>query len=236
VRSTPSHEQITELREKGIVIIEDYLSGDNCDELKNEIDRFLEQESTAWETGRVGRSKLAGRDEAVVNERSGENDDGMLDIFNIDLEIEKVKDIKIDSGIRDLISEVERESFSPDNTNVYYNKEVTNTRDFHADSYGGQYKAFVYLTDVPDKRYGPFSYIPGSHKSSVMKRKSTSLLNNLKGDPSTDAIFYDQDKAIYCTAPKGTLIISNQAGYHRGTPQEKGHTRVLVNTSYTPDN
>jgi hypothetical protein len=233
---TPSKAQITELKKNGIIIIEDYLSSEKCDELKNEIDELLEQGTVGWETGSVGYGKLAGRDEVVVNERSGENDDGMLDIFNIDLEIGKIKDIKNDAGICELISEAAGESYSPDNTNVYYNKEVTDTRPFHADSYGGQYKAFVYLTDVPDKSYGPFAYIPESHKSSFLKRKSTSMLNKIKDNPPTDAIFYDQDKAIYCTAPKGTLIISNQAGYHRGTPQEKGHTRVLVNTSYTPDN
>jgi hypothetical protein len=42
-----------------------------------------------------------------------------------------------------------------------------------------------------------------------MKQKSTSLLNKVKGDPSTDAVFYDEDEAIYCTVPKGTLIVAN---------------------------
>ncbi|WP_050033583.1 phytanoyl-CoA dioxygenase family protein [Halorubrum halophilum] len=233
---TPSQSQITELEERGIVIIDDYLSAERCNALKKDIDELLERDSVAWETGSVGYSELAGRGEVVVNERAGENDDGMLDIFNIDLEIQAVEDVKTDSGINELINEAASEPFSPDNINVYYNKEVTDTRDFHADTYGGKFKAFVYLTDVPDKSYGPFSYIPGTHKTSTVKQKSTSLLNKVKGDPSTDAVFYDEDEAIYCTAPKGTLIVANQAGYHRGTPQEKGHTRVLVNTSYTPDN
>lgn len=113
---------------------------------------------------------------------------------------------------------------------------MTDTRDFHADTYSGKFKAFVYLTNVPDKSYGPFSYIPGTQKMSTLKQTSTSLVNKVKGDPSTDAVFYDEDEAIHCTAPKGTLIVANQAGYHRGTPQEKGQTRVLVNTSYTPSN
>lgn len=77
----PSQSQITELKQRGIIIIDDYLSAEKCDALKNEIDELLERDSVAWETGGIGYNELAGRDEIVVNERSGENDDGMLDIL-----------------------------------------------------------------------------------------------------------------------------------------------------------
>lgn len=230
-----SENRVAELRDRGIVIIDNYLSSEQCDSIRQEIDKMLDRDSTAWETGSVGMQELVGRNEVVVNERSGDNDDGMLDIFNVDAEIDAVEEVKTDPGINELINQASEETFSPQTMNVYYNQEVTDTRDFHADTYGGKYKAFVYLTDVPNKDYGPFSYIPETHKASTVKRKSTSLVNKLKGTSSTDAVFYDEDDAIYCTAPKGTLIVANQAGYHRGTPQKKGHTRVLLNTQYTPD-
>jgi hypothetical protein len=60
-------------------------------------------------------------------------------------------------------------------------------------------------------------------------------VNRLQSAPPTDAVFYDDDEALVCTAPKGTLIVANQAGYHRGIPQEEGRERMLATTSYTPE-
>jgi hypothetical protein len=57
----------------------------------------------------------------------------------------------------------------------------------------------------------------------------------MRGTHPTNAISYDEDDVIKFTAPKGTLIISDQSGYHRGIPQEEGKERMLISNSYTPD-
>jgi hypothetical protein len=158
----------------------------------------------------------------------------MLDVFNVDMAVSEVKSFKTDETINKIINQATSEEYSPDNVNVYWNQSVTTTRDFHADTYGGKFKSFVYLTDVPDRSYGPFSYVKGSHKSSKLKAKVSGIVNKIKDNPSTDAVFYDEDDVIYCTAPKGTLIIANQAGYHQGHPQKEGKERMLLTTSYTP--
>lgn len=95
----------------------------------------------------------------IVNERSGEDDDGMLDIFNIDESIPEIRDIKHDESISDEVHQAGNGRYEPENINIYYNQSVTNTRGYHFDSYNSQYKAFVYLTDVTDESYGPYSYI-----------------------------------------------------------------------------
>jgi hypothetical protein len=91
----------------------------------------------------------------------------MLDVFNVDSAVPEVSSFK--------------SQYSPDNINVYWNRSVTTTRDFHADTYSGQFKSFVYLTDVPDRSHGSFSYVKGSHRSSKTKRKVSKLANKVKG-------------------------------------------------------
>jgi len=223
------------LEEDGIVIVEDYLDEDTCNDLYEEISHEIEEgDYDVVEGGDHGYSysDFVDWDGPVVNKRTG-RDEGMLDVFNVDSAVPEVSSFKSDKMINDIINRATAEQYSPDNINVYWNRSVKTTRDFHADTYSGQFKSFVYLTNVPDRSYGPFSYVKGSHRSSKAKRKVSKLANKVKGNPSTNAVFYDTDNVIYGTAPKGTLIIANQSGYHRGHPQEEGSERMLMTTSYT---
>lgn len=224
------------LAKDGIVIIEDYLDGGTCDELYNTITNLIEAEDIDIldKTENYGYSEKVNWDGAVADKRPAP-DDGMIDTFNIDSQIPEVKDFKTDDMIQRIITKAASEHYSPDNTNTYWNRSVTTTRDFHADTYSGKFKSFVYLTDVPDRSYGPFSYIRGSHQPSIFKVKMSEWINEyIKNNPSTDALFYNEDDAVYCKAPKGTLIIANQTGYHKGHPQKEGKERMLMTTSYTP--
>lgn len=227
----------TTLEEDGIVVIDDYLDEGTCEDLFKEISHEIEEgDYDVVEGGDYGYeySDFANWDGPVVNKRTG-RDDGMLDVFNVDMAVPEVSEFKADEMVNDIINRATSEEYSPDNVNVYWNRSATRTRDFHADTYSGKFKSFVYLTDVSDKSFGPFSYVKGSHESSKIKKKASMLVNKFNNKPPTDAVFYDEDDVIYCTASKGTLIIANQAGYHRGHPQEEGKERMLLTTSYTPD-
>lgn len=157
----------------------------------------------------------------------------MIDTFNIDKKIAKVAQFKNDSLIKNAINRAVPDDYSADNVNVYWNRSVINTRDFHTDNYSGKFKSFLYLTDVPSLSYGPFTYITGTHKTSQLKQTVSGMVNRLKRIKYTDAVFYDESNKKYCTASKGTLIIADQTGYHRGHPQEEGRERMLLTTSYT---
>lgn len=75
----------------------------------------------------------------------------------------------------------------------------------------------------------------GSHDVSRTEKFTTVFLNRLKGlDGAPRAVVPDPTAATKATAPKGTLIIANQAGYHRGHAQKEGRERVLLTTSYSP--
>jgi hypothetical protein len=226
-----------ELKEEGVISYEGYLEEEKCDKIREGVKELLNNDELEWADENMTGSEMMNASRTIVNRRSGEDDDGMLDIFNMDESIPEVGEIKNDDFISNIINGASGDSFAPENINVYYNRSVTDTRGYHFDSYNSQFKAFVYLTDVPDESYGPYSYIRGSHKRSYPRRRVEGLFNKARGNKPTAAIsmFYDDDDIVTFTAPKGTLIISDQTGFHRGIPQEEEKERMLVSNSYTPD-
>jgi hypothetical protein len=222
------------LREAGVVAVEGYLDPETCDEWRRAIDDVLADLPRA--SPDEGYGDLAGREEAVVKQRSGDWDAGMLDVFNIEAAVPATAAFKSDAYVASVVNEATDPDieYVAENLNVYVNRSVTETRDFHADTFSGKFKSFVYLTDVPDESYGPFAYVPGSHDHGAVERRTTQLVNTVTGNPETDAVFADSADARVFTAPRGTLIVANQAGYHRGMPQREGRDRMLATTSYTP--
>jgi len=221
-----------ELDSNGVISVEGYLSEQLSDEIREEVKSALDEDTYESADDDMTGSEMMAASRTIVNERSGE-DDGMLDIFNIDESIEEIRDIKHDGFISSIIDRASKADFEPENINIYYNRSITDTRGYHFDSYDPQYKAFVYLTDVPDESYGPYSYIKGSNKRSYVRRRIEGILNRVRDEKPTAAIRYDDADIETFTAPKGTLIISDQTGYHRGIPQEEGKERMLISNSHT---
>lgn len=107
---------------------------------------------------------------------------------------------------------------------------------WHRDSYSRQFKAMLYLTDVCADS-GPFEYIIGSHRYGkiiqeimVKKRNGQSISHSrftqddidlLKSSLSMDSIKYD--------AKKGTVILFDSRGIHRGSPINSGSRYALTN-------
>jgi hypothetical protein len=223
-----------ELAQNGVVSVEGYLDTETCDDIREQVKELLDNDELEFADEEMSGSEMMNASRTIVNRRSGQDDDGMLDIFNINESIPKIEDIKHDQFISSIIDGAGDEDCAPENINVYYNRSVTGTRGYHFDSYDNQYKAFVYLTDVPDESYGPYSYIKGSNNRSYPRRRLEGIVNRFRGEKPTAAIRYDDDAIVTFTAPKGTLIISDQTGYHRGIPQEEGKERMLISNSHTP--
>lgn len=231
-RDLESHAE--RLRQDGVVVIDGYLDADVCEEMRRVVESALDNDEVAIYEGERDYMDLVNAGQPIMNERSGETDDGMLDVFNVDFLADSIRDFKEDEFILDVIERATGTDYIPLHTNAYVNESVTDTRPYHADSYGGLFKSFVYLTHVPDESYGPYSYVLGSNDPSFAKRKATEYVNKFQGKAATDAVFFDEEDTEVFTAPKGTLIISDQSGYHRGMPQAEGKRRMLVNTQYQP--
>ena len=180
----------------------------------------------------IGAEKLSGYQElssykkTVVQVREGQ-DQGMIDIFNVDIAFPEVNILRKayeDSGLKEILS-------SPDlsvgfkNLNFYLNNNVTSTRGFHADSYAPQLKAFVYLTDCLSLDDGPYTYVKGSQKDNPYRRLNKEMCINLPN--KTEAPLLNRDDILPVLASRGSLVISDQSGFHRGFPQEEGHERVI---------
>jgi hypothetical protein len=231
------------LTENGIVIVPEFIDtdivvsfGKVISDLRQITNEFLRANIRVDENEhmllQIGAEKLSGYQElssykkTVVQVREGQ-DQGMIDIFNVDIAFPEVNILRKayeDSGLKEILS-------SPDlsvgfkNLNFYLNSNVTSTRGFHADSYTPQLKAFVYLTDCLSLDDGPYTYVKGSQKDNPYRRLNREMCTNLPN--KTEAPLLNRDDILPVLASRGSLVISDQSGFHRGFPQEEGHERVI---------
>jgi len=105
---------------------------------------------------------------------------------------------------------------------------------WHRDSFSRQFKAIAYLDDVGMDN-GPFMYIKGSHKLKNIKRVVFGLKDHTPGDyrysqQEIEQIITLLDSPIsYFTAPKGTLILADVRGLHTGMEIKRGHRYAIFN-------
>lgn len=163
-------------------------------------------------------------------------DKGMIDVFNYDYMDKKnssdLRKVYENPKIVDLINSASDEKYSPKNLNIYYNQDIQNTRGFHVDTYSkGKIKAFIYLTDVKDISYGPYSYVIGSNRDTEAEKLNRTFAK-LGDKANTEAFCFNIENVYPILGTKGTLVISDQAGIHRGHPQEIGRERMVAVMSY----
>jgi hypothetical protein len=87
-------------------------------------------------------------------------------------------------------------------------------------------KAFLYLVDV-DEDTGPFEYVPRSAPGGELDRLWPWRPLGENYPPDDELAQHIEGRAVTFTAPKGTLIFCNTAGFHRGG-FVKGKPRVLA--------
>lgn len=237
------------LRNFGIAIIPDFCTVDALKEFSESLDdlifditknqvpqgSYVECEQYIIDNGSghfISYGQLANSEKPVVQFRSGQ-DGGMVDIFNIEkilgLNVELVDEAFGLDFILYAIQSLDK-SVTPANINAYLNEGITKTRGFHVDSYKSRYKAFVYLTDVLTLDDGPYTYVPASHENSAYHRANQTLSSNLPN--STETPLIDMSRVIPILGRKGTLVISDQSGAHRGFPQASSAVRKVLVMNY----
>lgn len=235
------------LDEFGIIVIEDLLPKEYITDFQKKITDTIgtylnKLEDGIYEDSQVlvqgdkkkvfGYQKMAEYGKPVIEIRQGQ-DQGMIDCFNVSellgIEAKPLNNMFSSPTIYGLFSK--RGGVTPKNMNVYINKGITRTRGFHVDSYSPQLKAFIYLTDVLDLDDGPYTYIKGSHNSSPYSRLNRSLSHFLPN--RTEAPIVPLSMICPILARKGSLIISDQAGFHRGFPQSENGERAAITMNYT---
>jgi hypothetical protein len=104
---------------------------------------------------------------------------------------------------------------------------------WHRDSVRGrQFKAIAYLNDVGPEN-GPFQYMRRSHR--VWHRFQTALRlsapydQNRFDDGSFDQLFEHDAEVFTFTASKGTVLLADTTGLHRGRPLASGVRYAMTN-------
>lgn len=87
------------------------------------------------------------------------------------------------------------------------------------------FKVFVYLTDV-ELNNGPHVFVRGSHKTGVLPYD---LLKRGYFMVTDDVIFkhFDKKDEVIYTAPRGTMIIEDTKGMHKGMPVLEGDRLIF---------
>ena len=229
------------LFQQGYAVIPDYVTSAQCDLWEDALRNYLESagifamcEKPLSET--FIQKYPSGAELNVRQSFDGHRnyDSGMIDFLDVHNEVPVIKEFRNDSFIQDLVNEAHGSQASVMQTSLYRTLSLNNPRSYHMDVYQLTiYKAFIYLTDVPSRDYGPYSYIKASHRPNVSRYLNLTL-NKLRGYPSSDARIYQRGQEHLFTATRGTLIITNQRGYHRGHPQTESHERLLLVNVYKP--
>jgi hypothetical protein len=188
---------LSSLEENGIFLLEDFLDPNICDNISKDIISTI--------------SSVDKNTTKEYNHGSVVYDTGFCDIFNPHYLFEGIGSLN-NHPLFEKISRAYGKNPANNYSNIYYNDGITDTRGWHKDA--RMIKLFLYLTDVLTEDYGPYSYLPGSHKSPHNVR-------DIKEWP------HDENQRMKILAPKGTLIGSYQHGFHRGIPQQEGKKRAM---------
>jgi hypothetical protein len=105
---------------------------------------------------------------------------------------------------------------------------------WHRDSpFSHQFKAILYLTDVHSEN-GPFEYIKGSHLKQSIKSASRFLGKEMREYRFSDDEITRLEEAhvvsrrMAITAPRGSLLLADTRGLHRGRPLTSGERYALT--------
>lgn len=91
-------------------------------------------------------------------------------------------------------------------------------------------KAFLYCVDV-DEGGGPFTYAPGTHPLGSVRREPPGFAEpdgTLRSTDDQMAQLVPADRWVRCTGKKGTIVLADTRGYHKG-----GECRTADRVMYT---
>ena len=205
----------------GYEVLENFLSEEECDYFVNLSNSLLKEDSymindNAWLTLRKDADDGLDTKVAQLN---------MLQ--NVD---EKAKDLFSNGDVLNLFSKRIKEELSIRSLSIMVDQPDTSTkRSWHVDNLApASFKAFIYLTDVTKNTNSPFSVISKSHRWGF-RRWLTSVINSIRGNKLTDMlIFSPKGRGTELVAQKGSLILSNQIIFHRGSPYHTENTRYMM--------
>lgn len=225
------------LKKDGIAIIPSVYSGEFCNTVKYEIDKYNETHKPQWKEISIKAADPQFKRGVTMSDGTNYWVDKHLSDKRI-LSAEKIS-----SAIKEFGANAEFLNFGRSmlGFEIHLNYVMANKTEFlennlgsgggwHRDNnYQHGFKALVYLNDV-DTSNGPFEYLKGTY----------SLKNHLIDFPYPDKYQFTEEEVsafikrnpnllIRVTAPAGSVVLFNTNGIHRGAPLLSGSRYALTN-------
>ena len=209
----------SEISKNGYLVIENFVNGDVCNKIIDEINEFITKYP---------------EETFNVNDKNSD-----FRIWGFENFSDEAKKYLMNKKLSQIINNYDI-FFKNNKSFVLGAKLIAN--DHRMGSGGGEWhkdrasrkfkycKALIYLNDVDDNN-GPFQYVKGSHKSSFL------IKNFIKKNFGFDKKFFLNEEIynnfskdiVTFKKPKGTVIIFDGTGIHRGKPIEKNIRYALTN-------
>lgn len=216
--SKQEKEVVEEIKANGVSVVENYFSKEKCDQIIGEIDRMIEEEqANIWKDkwGADTRIYAAHQHSELIKE------------FHHDPFLKRIGETYVNSPI--LNSHTLGARLIPKESNP------GSGGGWHRDSvYKIQYKSIAYLTDVNEDN-GPFEYLLGTQNKksiyqSILKNHYNAHQNRMTASQIKDFLETNkQYQSKIFTAKKGSLILVDTSGIHRGMPIRSGKRYALTN-------
>lgn len=199
-----------EFHEKGIVVLKGFLSKEDCDKLVAKMEYWF-----------------SNAENVITDELKSDSR-----IFGIDRIEKDYKELLDTDHINQMLNDylTTRSSFLMANRVKHVEGNLGSGGGWHRDSYlFPQIKLITYLSDVNEDN-GPFEYIPGTHR--LNNKKSDVFKGNYEFDANRSVPSRFSDKSIKAkysqndifrvTGQKGTAVLVDTSGIHRGMPIKSG--------------
>lgn len=214
----PKHtrDHLQAVRRDGVCVWENYLPPDICDQLVDELDAVLvEYRDFVQHYSSGAEQRLFGVERISKGLGVLWNDSALASIMKAYCTTDRIV------------------GFTMANRIEAHEGNVGSGNGWHRDSVRGrQFKAIVYLNDVGPEN-GPFQYWRGSHRLwhrvNTAIRLSAPFDQNRFDDGSFDHIFERSSEVVTLTARKGTVILADTTGLHRGCPLSSGVRYAMTN-------
>ena len=215
---------LADLRRDGFVVVKDYWPREKALKMRDRLEAYLtEGKSKNFENGAYLR----------FWDNKG-YDQGVRRIYHVERLMEELNGFRNDPFVmRVAAGYYGIHMYSGVLTFQHNTRSNTDTRYYHIDQFGKQFKSFLYLDDV-DEGNGPHTYLRGTHRSHFIRLKKQ-LLGNAEGSPTS---FFESDlqsvldQEVKICGAAGTLILADVRGLHRGAPQINRSRSILINYMY----
>ena len=211
-----------EVKAKGWMLIPNFLTAGECENLRSEIDQSLEFSEARVQTGMGGADKrLFGFEKISHTAR---------------------EDILENPWLGEIFSSLYGSRISVCSTLLAQRIRLSEQKDaeaaWHRDAFFSQYKAFIFLSDVsansaPHQIYRHTHTV--GHKIKTLLKLGWKYRNHNDGYRKTDTrrkILSETNDVLTIVCPKGSLLLSNTSSIHRSGRCEAPNQRYSI-TVYT---